>query len=76
MDIPVSAWASELFDGEEAARTVRDRIGQGLVDMQANAQASHLEADVSSTQVHGVARYRGGYERVSAALKSIPGPSW
>ncbi|WP_406220584.1 hypothetical protein [Streptomyces decoyicus] len=73
MDIPVSAWASELFDGEEAARTVRDRIGQGLVDMQANAQASHLEADVSSTQVHGVARYRGGYERVSAALKSIPG---
>ncbi|WP_331758133.1 hypothetical protein [[Kitasatospora] papulosa] len=73
MDIPVSAWTSELFGSEETARIVRDRLGQGLVDMQANAQASHLEADVSSTQVHGVVRYLGGYERVSAALKSIPG---
>ncbi|MFJ2406633.1 hypothetical protein ACIOUE_35640 [Streptomyces xanthochromogenes] len=73
MDIPVSAWASELFNDEQTARDVRDGIGQALVDMQANARASHQEADVSSTQVHGVTRYRGAFERVSKQLADLPG---
>ncbi|WP_051893280.1 hypothetical protein [Streptomyces erythrochromogenes] len=73
MDVPVSAWASKLFTDEKTARLVRDGIGQALVDMQANARSSHTEADVTSTQVHGVARYRGSYERLSSRLASIPG---
>jgi hypothetical protein len=73
MDIPVSAWASELFTDEETALAVRDGIGQALVDMQANARASQLEADVTSTQVHGIARYRGAFERVSEKLADLPG---
>ncbi|MFI9031105.1 hypothetical protein [Streptomyces sp. NPDC053560] len=55
------------------AQTVRDRIGQGLVDMQANARASHQEGNVSSTQLHGIARYRGAFERVSEQLADLPG---
>ncbi|WP_338704060.1 hypothetical protein V2W30_39895 (plasmid) [Streptomyces sp. Q6] len=73
MEIAASAWARELFNGEETAREVRDRIGQALVDMQANARSSQQEADVSSTQVHGVARYRGAFERVSEKLADLPG---
>ncbi|MEN2424362.1 hypothetical protein AABB02_40460 [Streptomyces rimosus] len=73
MDVPVSAWASELFHDEKTARAVRDGIGQALVDMQANARASQQEADVSSTQVHGIARYRGAFERVGAQLEGLPG---
>lgn len=73
MEIPVSAWASELFNDEQTARDLRDGIGQALVDMQANARASQQEADVSSTQVHGVARYRGAFERVSDQLEDLPG---
>ncbi|MFE7932958.1 hypothetical protein ACFU6S_30420 [Streptomyces sp. NPDC057456] len=73
MDIPVSPWASELFTDEETARTVRDGIGQALVNMQANARASQLEADVTSTQVHGITRYRGAFERVSEELADLPG---
>ncbi|NEW71027.1 hypothetical protein [Streptomyces rhizosphaericus] len=73
MDTPVSPWASTLFNDEQTARTVRERIGQALVDMQANARASQQEAEVTSTQVHGVARYRGAFERVSAQLADIPG---
>ncbi|MFD5234294.1 hypothetical protein ACFWJ5_38440 [Streptomyces qaidamensis] len=73
MEIPASAWAIELFNDEETAREVRDRIGQALVDMQANARSSQQDADVSSTQVHGVARYRGAFERVSEELAGLPG---
>ncbi|MER6151334.1 hypothetical protein [Streptomyces hirsutus] len=73
MGIPVSAWATELFHEEKTARDVRERIGQALVDMQANARSSQQEAEVSSTQVHGIARYRGAFERVSAQLADLPG---
>lgn len=73
MEISASAWASELFEDEQTARDVRDRIGQALVDMQANARSSQQDADVSSTQVHGVARYRGAFERVSEQLADLPG---
>ncbi|MFD9630024.1 hypothetical protein [Streptomyces violascens] len=73
MDIPVSDWASELFKGEQTARDVRERIGQALLDMQDNARASQAIADVSSSQVHGVSRYRGAFERVSEQLEDLPG---
>ncbi|WP_330259328.1 hypothetical protein OG586_20155 [Streptomyces murinus] len=73
MEIPVSPWVIELFNDEKTARAVRDGIGQALADMQANARAAQQEADVSSTQVHGVARYRGAFEQVSAQLTDLPG---
>lgn len=73
MDVPVSGWASKLFKDEETALQVREGLGQALVDMQDNARASHQAADVSSTQIHGDARYRGAFERVSSQLKNIEG---
>ncbi|MEU0578112.1 hypothetical protein ABZ465_12665 [Streptomyces griseoincarnatus] len=78
MDVPISGWASKLFNGEEEslqgrALQVRDGLGQALVDMQENARSSQQDAEVSSTQVHGVARYRGAFERVSSQLKTIEG---
>ncbi|WP_338693008.1 hypothetical protein V2W30_01680 [Streptomyces sp. Q6] len=73
MNADVSAWASELFGGEDIALTVRVKIGRALNEMQDNARASQQDARVSSTQVHGVARYRGAFERVSEALSDVPG---
>jgi len=68
-----SHWSAPLFGSDEQARAVRDGIARALKDMQDNAVASHSEAGVSSTQVHGVARFRGSYERVADELKDVSG---
>lgn len=73
MEIAESHWSTALFGSDEQARAVRDGIARALKDMQDNAVASQEEAGVSSTQVHGVARFRGSYERVAEELKDVPG---
>lgn len=73
MEIAESHWSAKQFGGEEQARAVRDGIGWALRDMQENARASRKEAGVSSTQIHGVARYRGSFERVAEELMDVPG---
>jgi hypothetical protein len=73
VEIVESHWSAKQFGSDEQARAVRDGIGWALRDMQENASASHKEAAVSSTQIHGVARYRGSFERVAEELKDLPG---
>ncbi|MFD9428317.1 MULTISPECIES: hypothetical protein [unclassified Streptomyces] len=71
MSMPSSLWTTDVF-GEQAA-DARCRVGQGLRNMQANAQAAQEQAASRTTRVYGTSRYENQYERLQDELKQVPG---
>lgn len=71
MSMPSSLWTTDVF-GEQAA-DARCRVGQGLRNMQANAQAAQEQAGSRTTRVYGTSRYENQYERLQDELKQVPG---
>ncbi|MET9885207.1 hypothetical protein ABZZ20_19155 [Streptomyces sp. NPDC006430] len=71
MSVPQSPWATDVFGDQAAA--VRLAVGQGLRNMQANAQAAQEQAASRTTRTYGTTRYENQYERLQDELKELPG---
>ncbi|MFG3117878.1 hypothetical protein ACGF4C_26245 [Streptomyces sp. NPDC048197] len=71
MSVPPSPWATDVFGKQAAA--VRLGVGQGLRNMQANAQAAQEQAASRTTRTYGTTRYENQYERLQDELKDLPG---
>lgn len=71
MSVPPSWWATDVF-GEQAA-AVRLGVGQGLRNMQANAQAAQEQAASRTNNTYGTTRWQNQFERLQDELKDLPG---
>ncbi|MFJ7205128.1 hypothetical protein ACIQWR_16485 [Streptomyces sp. NPDC098789] len=71
MSVPPSPWATDVFGDQAAA--VRLGVGQGLRNMQANAQAAQEQGAARTTRAYGTSRYENQYERLQDELKDLPG---
>ncbi|MFG2387750.1 hypothetical protein ACGFYF_02580 [Streptomyces lavendulae] len=71
MSVPQSPWATDVFGDQAAA--VRLGVGQGLRNMQANAQAAQDQTASRTTRTYGSSRYENQYERLQDELKDLPG---
>ncbi|WP_405467517.1 hypothetical protein [Streptomyces canus] len=67
-----SAWAVDLF-GAGQVGLVRERLGQALVDMQANARAAQKEGDVDTNHPYGGTRWPGSYTQVARQFEDVEG---
>ncbi|MFV5994946.1 hypothetical protein ACNPQM_21420 [Streptomyces sp. NPDC056231] len=67
-----SRWAVDLF-GSEQVVLVRERLGQALVDMQANARAAQNEGEVDTNHPYGWTRWPGSYTQVARQFEDVEG---
>ncbi|MFJ5806803.1 hypothetical protein [Streptomyces sp. NPDC093093] len=71
MGMPSSSWTTDVFGNQAAA--VRLAVGQGLRNLQANAQAAQEQTASRTTRSYGTSRYENQYERLQDELKDLPG---